>query len=88
MFYRAKLMSIRNILKDNDLKHFIEAVSYSSAVLFTDLFGVKVGCHDGELLVEVAVFEQVNQRICDIAVVQHLCRLFAEVVDGKQPFRA
>ena len=80
-------MAITDVLKDDDIQHLVEAVGDALAIFLTDFLCVKVGCDDGEPLREVAILQQVNDGIGYVAVVQHLCRLFAEVIDGKQPLR-
>ena len=76
-------MAITDVLKDDDFKHLVETVCDTCSIFLSNFFCVKVGRDDGELLLEIAILQKVCERIGHIAIVKHLYRLLAEVVDGK-----
>ena len=79
----AGLFSEGRVGVDDDVEHFVEAVGYSIAVCFADLLGGEVGGDEGEELVVVSVFEQVDDWRGDVAVVENFFRLAPHILDAE-----
>lgn len=80
---RTKLVPVTDALKDDDLKHFVEAVVYARTIFLLEVLVVEICGNRREQLVLIAILQKFYDWTSYVSVIQDLGWLLAKVIDGE-----